>query len=226
MHTQRLDPAMAQGFRPVPAVTLLLSLFVAGCATLNEGECRTGDWRQLGYVDGLKGYAMSRLAEHGEACARYGVVPDRTGWQLGYVEGQARYCTARNGYEQGRDGKGYANVCPPATDGAFRPAWEDGRRVAALLDTLKRIDDRLRDIADTLAEDDRRGTIYLDAAREGREPAERPVLLSRGERVALDREYDGLAFDYEAVQADLARLDAELSARHGAAPLQPVLRNF
>ncbi|MGB0220625.1 MAG: DUF2799 domain-containing protein [Sinimarinibacterium flocculans] len=213
--------------RPLAHIaSLLLALLASACASLDEGECRTGDWRQLGYVDGLKGYAMSRLADHDTACARYGVVPDRTAWQLGYVEGQVRYCTARNGYEQGRDGKGYANVCPPSTDIAFRPAWEDGRRVAAALDTLGRIDSRLREIADTLAEDDRRSAVYLDAARENREPAERPVLLTRGERKALDREYDGLALDYEAVQADLAALDAELSARHGAVPLQPVLRNF
>jgi hypothetical protein len=217
---------MAHRPRLLAAIVLLPGLLLAGCATLDESECRTGDWRQLGYVDGLKGYPMSRLAEHEQACARYGVAADRTGWQLGYIEGQVRYCTALSGYQQGRDGKSYANVCPPATDAVFRPAWDDGRRVAALLDALEQIDDRLRESADILAEDDRRSAIYLDAAREGREPAERPVLLSRGERIALDREYDGLALDYEDVQARLAALDAELSARHGAPPLQPVLRNF
>lgn len=208
----------------IPA--FLLPGLLAACATLNESECRAGDWRQLGYVDGLKGYGLPRLAEHREACARYGVAPDATAWQLGHAEGQTRYCTPRSGYEQGRDGKGYANVCPPTTDGDFRPAWEDGRRVAALLSTLNEIDNRLREIGNTLAEDDRRSAIYLDAARENREPAERPILLSRGERIALDREYDRLALDYERVQAQLAQLDTELSARHGAVPLEPLPRNF
>jgi hypothetical protein len=208
----------------IPA--FLLPGLLAACATLSESECRAGDWRQLGYVDGLKGYGQPRLADHRKACARYGVVPDSTAWQLGYAEGQTRYCTPRSGYEQGRDGKGYANVCPPATDGDFRPAWEDGRRVATLLSTLNEIDNRLREIGNTLAEDDRRSAVYLDAARENREPAERPMLLSRGERSALDREYERLAFDYERVQADLADLDAELSVRHGAEALQPVLRRF
>ena len=224
-HTQRAQPAMAHRFQPV-AATLSLALLVTACATLDEGECRSGDWRRLGYVDGLRGYAKSRLADHDKACARYGVLPDPNAWQLGYIEGQMRYCTARSGYEQRRDGNGYADVCPPDTDAAFRPAWEDGRRVAALLDALEQTGGRLREIAETLAEDDRRSAVYVDAARAGREPPERPVLLSRGERRALDREYDRLAVDYERVQAELAELDATLSVRHGAPPLQPVLRNF
>jgi hypothetical protein len=208
----------------IPA--FLLPGLLAACATLNESECRAGDWRQLGYVDGLKGYGQPRLADHRKACARYGIVPDTTAWQLGYAQGQARYCTPRSGYEQGRDGKGYANVCPPATDGGFRPAWEDGRRVAALLSTLNEIDNRLREIGNTLAEDDRRSAVYLDAARDNREPAERPILLTRRERIALDRDYERLALDYERIQAEIAPLDAELSARHGAEPLRPALRNF
>jgi hypothetical protein len=202
---------MAQHTHRVVCSALLLSL-IAGCATLSESECRVGDWRQLGYVDGLKGYGLPRLADHGKACARYGIVPDATAWQLGYFEGQVRYCTPRSGYEQGRDGNSYANVCPPMADDDFRPAWEDGRRVAALLSTL--------------AEDDRRSAVYLDAAREGRAPVERPALLTRRERIALDRDYERLAFDYEQVQSDLTNLDAELSARHGAEALQPVLRRY
>lgn len=206
--------------------SFLLAGLIAGCATLSESECRTGDWRQLGYVDGLKGYGTARLADHAKACARYGVAPDTLAWQLGFTQGQTLYCTPRSGYEHGRDGRAYGNVCPPSSDGDFRRAWEDGRRVAALLDALRSVDSRLREINGTLIEDDRRGAIYLDAARENREPAERPVLLTRGERIALDREYERLALDYDRIQAELARLDAELSARHGAEPLQLLLRNF
>ncbi|HEY1075708.1 MAG TPA: DUF2799 domain-containing protein [Fontimonas sp.] len=203
----------------------LVALACAGCATLNESECRAGNWRQLGYVDGLKGYAGPRIAEHEKACAEYGVAPDSTAWRLGYVEGQALYCTASNGYVQGRTGQTYADVCPPQLDAAFRPAYESGRRVASVLSRMNDIDSQLRDIASRLSEDDRRAAEYLDAARGGHKPAKRPELLSRGDRHELEREYRSLENDYAAAQRELERMDADYSAQYDVGVLERVQRN-
>ncbi len=220
MNTRLASPLLLRLLLPACAAVL------SSCATLDENSCRTGDWRQLGYVDGLKGYATSRLAEHGKACAQYRIVPDETAWRLGYYEGQTYYCTAVSGYEQGRDGRGYGNVCPADSDRLFRPAYEDGRRVGSLLSQLNSLDSSLRDIANTLADDDRRGRAYLDAIRDGREPAERPLLLDRRDRAQLERDYARYADDYLRVQQALSEADAQYSAIHGATPLQPVLRNY
>ncbi|MDP9142595.1 MAG: DUF2799 domain-containing protein [Pseudomonadota bacterium] len=204
---------------------VLIATVCAGCATLDESACRAGNWRQLGYVDGLKGYAGPRIAEHQKACAEYGIAPDTTAWQLGYVEGQAQYCTAPIGYIQGRDDRSYADVCPPKLDAKFRPAFENGKRVAAILNHMDDIDNALRDITLRLEADDRRAAEYLDAVRGGHKPSKRPELISRGDRRDLERDFSNLNADYAAARRELERRDADYSAEYDVAPLEPVQRD-
>jgi hypothetical protein len=212
-------------FKARALTAVLFATACAGCATLDESACRAGNWRQLGYVDGLKGYAGPRIAEHQKACAEYGIAPDTTAWQLGYVEGQAQYCTVPNGYIVGRDGQTYADVCPPGLDAKFRPAFENGRRVAAILDRMDNIDSELRDIASRLEADDRRAAEYLDAVRGGHKPSKRPELLSRSERRDLERAFSNLETDYAQARRELERKDADYSAQYDVAPLEPAQRN-
>lgn len=200
-------------FLSVAAAALL-----SACATLSESECRSGDWRQIGYTDGVKGQPLSRFAEHQKACAEYGVAAEDVGWKLGYAEGQALYCTAGNGYTQGRGGYSYADVCPPLTDRQFRPAYEDGRRVFEQRVHLDEVTRQLEDIGGRLAEDDRRGREYLDAVRDGHPPQKKPQLLDRDERDRLERDYARLDRDYADSLARIERSDAELSNRYAVAP--------
>ena len=53
-------------------LTSAMALFaaLAGCATLSETECRTGDWGQIGYNDGSVGNKRDIIGEHDKACAR------------------------------------------------------------------------------------------------------------------------------------------------------------
>ena len=43
---------------------VLLSVLMVGCATLNEDECVTADWYEIGYSDGVKGQPDSYLEKH------------------------------------------------------------------------------------------------------------------------------------------------------------------
>ena len=54
-------------------VTLLLFAFgfLAACASLNEAECRSGDWYSVGYEDGTKGRFLSFFDRHVKACLLY-----------------------------------------------------------------------------------------------------------------------------------------------------------
>ncbi len=209
--------------RPWLAATLILSC--TACATLNEHECRSGDWRQIGYQDGLKGYGAARLDEHREACAKHGVVGDTNAWQLGYVQGQALYCTASNGYREGRDNRSYGGVCPPEYDAQFRPAYEAGREVGQRIASLRSLESDLDRLAATLAEDNRRSAEVLAAARAGRKPPD-VVLLSNGERRRLEHDYAVLARDHRRLLDDIAELDDAGSRQYDVAPLRLEPRRY
>lgn len=206
----------------MPSRLLLASLVAlcGACATLDENQCRSGDWRQIGYQDGLRGHAGTRLSEHQKSCAEHGVVGDANAWQIGYVQGQGQFCTARNGYEHGREGHRYGDVCPPEMDALFRPAYTDGRRVSALREEVSALERRLVEVDSRLQDDDRRGAAYLDAVRSGRKPTEPPALLRVDERTRLEREYVDLSHAYHHLLEELEEDDAALSARYQATPLR------
>ena len=68
-------------------------LALAGCATMDAGECRSADWYQVGYRDGL--FGMQRMDEaYTHQCSQHGASPDRVqyakGWQEGWWELEAR----------------------------------------------------------------------------------------------------------------------------------------
>jgi len=58
------------------AMTGAAALALGSCATMSEDQCLAGAWGERGYKDGLEGLAQTRLNDHAEACAKYGVVPE------------------------------------------------------------------------------------------------------------------------------------------------------
>lgn len=102
---------------------------LAGCASLSQDQCMVGDWRLIGYQDGVGGQPASRVGEHGEACARYGVTPNLDIWQIGYQEGLVQYCTRSNGFRAGVNGNTYYGVCQGQAADEFMFAYRDGREV-------------------------------------------------------------------------------------------------
>jgi len=98
----------------------LILLALAGCATLNEDECRTVDWRELGVKDGRFGHPQARLAEHYEACAKHGVKPDERLYAEGRREGLRDYCVPDNAIREGLAGRRYEGVCPAGIDRNYR----------------------------------------------------------------------------------------------------------
>ena len=88
-------------------------LILTGCATLNKEQCLRGDWRGVGWTDGMNGEPAVRIEQHREACAEYGVRPDQKLYMDGRAEGLRQYCELDNAFQTGLDGKPYKNVCPP-----------------------------------------------------------------------------------------------------------------
>lgn len=120
-------------------VTLLVAL-CAGCASLSESECRSGDWGGLGYRDGAAGFQRTILDSHDKACAKAGVKPDANAWYAGYERGNAAYCTPQRGLDEGINGVSYRDLCPSHLEPAFLERYNAGRQVFQARQTLAAID--------------------------------------------------------------------------------------
>ena len=91
--------------RPFAASVLIpVLLSLSACATLDEKECRSVNWRELGLRDGRMGYPASRLAEHQEACGEFGIRPDPGAYARGRLDGLETYCQPRNAVQEGLAG--------------------------------------------------------------------------------------------------------------------------
>ena len=108
----------------VPVVTLLLG---ACAAKMSKDECRTVDWRTVGYEDGVAGRPGDRIGEHRRACAEYGVTPDLNAYLAGRTAGLREYCQPHNGYRAGVSGYTYYDTCPADLAEQFEKAYDEGR---------------------------------------------------------------------------------------------------
>lgn len=129
------------------------ALVTASCATLSQEQCLRGDWRAVGYSDGVDGRPMSRLDDHAKACAKASVTPDAELYFQARAEGLVRYCTEANGFQVGREGKSYAGVCPPPAEPAFLGGYSDGERVYR---AVQRLDSARSELSSADARADKR----------------------------------------------------------------------
>lgn len=141
-------------------------LVLGGCATLNESECRSADWSQLGARDGGLGYSRDRLQDHRKACSEFGLAADDAAWSEGYAAGLADYCTADNGYRVGRQGGHYANVCPAQAERRFVPAYELGRETYDLEREMEELDRRIESLQARLIGDKIDDGVRVDVRRQ------------------------------------------------------------
>ena len=112
------------------AVLAVTATALTACsATMSKDECRTVDWRTVGYEDGVAGRSGERIGEHRKACAEHGVTPDLNAYRAGRAEGLREYCQPHNGYRAGVNGAPYYDSCPPELAPAFVAAYESGREL-------------------------------------------------------------------------------------------------
>ena len=125
---------------------------MAGCAkpSMTKQECRTVDWRTIGYEDGVAGQPGDRIGAHRRACADYGIAPDLTAYRAGRADGLREFCQPHNGYNRGADGTEYYGDCPAELAAGFEKGYDAGRelyvRQRRVFDTEEAIADRRREI--------------------------------------------------------------------------------
>ena len=105
---------------------------LGACATMSASECRTVDWRTIGYEDGVSGYSGDRISVHRKACAKYGVSTDLAAYQAGRDDGLREYCQPANGFRAGAHGGEYAGICPASLETAFLRSFDTGHRLYSL----------------------------------------------------------------------------------------------
>ena len=110
-------------------ILLLASVCLAlsSCATMNEEQCKTANWFEIGRGDGSNGMPSSRISEHSKACAKHGVSASAVDYNKGYQEGVKSFCTPDNAYELGRSGKMSFASCPKDVETSFNKSWQKGR---------------------------------------------------------------------------------------------------
>ncbi len=181
---------------------------LAGCASLSEAECLSGDWRVIGYQDGAAGQPAGRVGQHSEACARYGVAPNLDLWRMGYNEGLVSYCTRTNGFQQGVYGSTYYGVCSgPAAD-EFMMAYRDGRQV---FDVRQALNQANADYSSISSELDRirydRDQARAHAEENDISDADRKAYLNEAQRLSerlgdLRRQRDDIEYSTRRIQDD------------------------
>ena len=108
---------------------LLLTGLLSGCASLTEDECAIGDWAAVGANDASQGQKTSRFFVHQKACKRYNILPDQAQYIEGYRRGLLKYCTPTNGFNVGRNGYTYQNICPSDAEAQFMRGYERGKNL-------------------------------------------------------------------------------------------------
>lgn len=183
-----------------------LVLVFSGCATgLSKEECRTADWRTIGYEDGVNGRTESRITAHRKACAEYGVALQLEAYRAGWEEGIARYCQPGNAYRQGRTGKSYAGVCPKPLEADFLQAYRDGRSLYELDAYIRRLS---RDLA---YQRNRLADIDVEMRDAGIELLAKGIPTER--RVILLDELRKLGDERADIKSNIPQLEAELESR-------------
>ncbi len=108
-------------------------LCLTACASDRfAADCVDADWRALGEIDGAAGEPEKTFEERAKRCSKYEVAADAEAYAAGRAAGLARYCTASSGFENGRLGRAYHEVCPFDVAPAFLREYELGRQLFTL----------------------------------------------------------------------------------------------
>lgn len=113
------------------AIIAMAAMILTGCETMKTAdertaECAATDWGAYGKGDGAQGVPKERRAADFAECEQLGHPPNMMEYELGYGEGLVAYCTEKTGYEVGRAGRKYREVCPPHLEVAFLRGYARG----------------------------------------------------------------------------------------------------
>lgn len=200
------------GFSVVVPWRVVVVVLLSGCATLDKSECIQADWVSIGYEDGARGYKTSHIGRHRKACAKYGITPDFDQYESGRRQGLLEWCTPRNGYRLGTQGKLYNGVCPPALAPDFMAAISQGRALRDYENEIKEQTNRLKKlIAKQATIDGDINALEAELISDGISPRRRMKLLAQIRHLEKDqrdvlRDITDMEHTIEDMQANLDQM--------------------
>lgn len=99
-------------------------ILLTSCSVMSVEECKTANWRDIGYTNGTNGYDKKKLSEYESACKEGNIKPDQASYETGYRDGLKQYCTAQNIFDKGLIGKGNYRVCPVEKQTELKPYYD------------------------------------------------------------------------------------------------------
>lgn len=120
-------PTQQNMLRSVLALTL--TTCITACVPhLNQQQCETMNWNQMGYNDGVAGKYQRDLNGAITDCAKFKVTVDTAAYYKGWNAGVRKFCQPDTAMQLGVNGQVYNNICPADLSGAFASAWHHGLR--------------------------------------------------------------------------------------------------
>lgn len=133
------------------AIPIAFMAFLGACASLTPEQCQTGDWRAIGYNDGVQGRLESYISRHFDACGKVGITPDVQAWQAGRQQGLPLYCTPQNAYNVGRGGQDLSPVCPASQQNTLYRSWDWGQEYYLITQQISEYESEERSIRQRIA---------------------------------------------------------------------------
>lgn len=108
-------------------LVILSGLWLSACGShLNQQQCASMNWYQVGYNDGAAGNYQQDLHNAMQDCAKFGMTVDATRYQKGWQAGVKQFCQPEQAEQLGIRGQTYNPVCPSHLSAAFDQAWRRG----------------------------------------------------------------------------------------------------
>jgi hypothetical protein len=205
--------------RRLPASMLLFAL--GGCAGMGAEECRTADWRAIGYEDGVQGRNAASFGTHRKACAGHGVSADLDAYLRGRGEGLEHFCRPQNGYRLGLQGDPYGGVCPLALEAAFVAAHAEGYGLYQREAALRQLDRQLHhsrqraEEIEYLLADRTALLISPDLAATARASIAIEIKQLAQEKIRLEQSIDQIEFEYATAEREYEDYRMHSAARPG-----------
>ena len=134
------------------AITSLAVFALIACSSpQNRGPCQEPDWYEIGRRRGAQGQPLGDVAGEGQTCPDSDRELQSALYRNGHDRGLIEYCTPELGFELGRTGAEFKEICPQPLAQAFLKSYLAGARSYQLEKANQAIDQEIADIFRELA---------------------------------------------------------------------------